>query len=131
MEIISSNVKLIITLADSSLDAEQLDEQARNLMQEMKEMEEVENVSLAESTDVPPRAKSIVESIWGVLNTEIPIKNVEKIMTFLHNRIGSKPIKMTVKTSDGKEIHLEAVGQKDFEYLMQKTQDFLKNYQTV
>jgi hypothetical protein len=128
MEMISSNIKLIITLADSSLDAEQLDEQARNLVQEMKEIEEVENVSLLESTDAPPGAKSIGESIWGVLKAEVSIKNFEKLMNFLHIRIGSQPIKMAVKTSDGKEINLEAVGQKDFEYLMQKTQDFLQNY---
>ncbi|MDM9381885.1 hypothetical protein QUB80_14365 [Chlorogloeopsis sp. ULAP01] len=52
-----SNVKLTIALKEPDLDAEDLEKQARNLVRELKDLDEVEKANLVAVTQTPQGSK--------------------------------------------------------------------------
>ncbi|KYC41672.1 hypothetical protein WA1_16650 [Scytonema hofmannii PCC 7110] len=52
-----STVKLIIALQDSDLDEEELDKLTKNLLQEIKDLDDIENPCLAAITQTPQGTK--------------------------------------------------------------------------
>lgn len=122
-----SNVKLTIALNEPNLDAEEIEQQTRNLLREVKDLDEVEQASLVGVAETPSGSKAFGGFLLGVLQAEVSVANLKKLLGFLGDRLGNKPIKLALKTPDGREINLEASSREEFEFAMQQAQEFLKN----
>lgn len=103
-----SNIKLTIALNEPNLDAEEIEQQTRNLLREVKDLDEVEQASLVGVAETPEGSKAFGGFLLGVLQAEVSVANLKKLLGFLGDRLGSKPIKLALKTPDGREINLEA-----------------------
>jgi ferric-dicitrate binding protein FerR (iron transport regulator) len=123
---ITSNVQITIALKDSDLDDEKLQEETENLLQQMRALDEVEDANLVADPNPPERGKG-GGFLLGLLTAEVNAKNIKALFQFLSDRLGGKPIKLALKTPDGREINLEASSREEFEFVMHKAQDFLKN----
>ncbi|MBW4596642.1 MAG: hypothetical protein KME46_28025 [Brasilonema angustatum HA4187-MV1] len=123
----SENIKLTIALNEPNLDAEEREEQTRNLLQEVKDRDEVEQASLVGVTETPRGSKAFAGFLVGMLQAEVSVANLKKLLGFLGDRLGDKSIKLTVKAPDGREISLEASSKEEFEFARQQAEEFLKN----
>ena len=55
----TSNIEIVISLEESNLDEEELQEEVENLLPQIKEVDGVEDAGLVEVTEVPEGSKSI------------------------------------------------------------------------
>ncbi|MGA7935554.1 MAG: hypothetical protein WCA35_18530 [Kovacikia sp.] len=122
----AGNVQLILAFNDPDLDDEELDQEAQRLLVQMKELNEVETVNRVLDPNPPEGNKAIGGFLAGILLAEVNPASVKKLMGFLGDRLGGKPIKLKVKAPDGRELELEANSQAEFDYAYQRAQDFLK-----
>ena len=124
----TSNIELIISLSELGLDDEELQEEVENLLPQIQEVDGVEEVGLVEVTEAPENSKSITGYVLGMLKTALIDKgNLKNVFGFLRDRFGSKPIKMTLKAGDGRELNLETSSKEDFAFAIQKAEDFFNN----
>ncbi len=116
------NVFVNLELVDSSLDAEDLQAAARNLLKQVRAVDGVEDADLVAVTDVPEGAMALGGYVVGLLAAEVSVANLQKLGGFLKERILAKNLKMTVEAY-GKKIAIEASSQVEFEYALQKANE--------
>lgn len=123
------NVTLTIDLNDPNLDTEEHEEDVQRLLNQLREVDEVENVNRVLDPN-PPEGKmrfpGVVYVLAGILTVEVNPANAKKLMGFLGDRLGNKPVKLKVKAPDGRELELEASSREEFDYAYEKVQAFLK-----
>jgi hypothetical protein len=112
-----SNLQLIIDFNDFDLDDDGKDE----LRQELEAFEGVETVKPA-----PIGHKAIGSILTGILMAEVNPANLAKLFTFLSDRLGNKPIKLRLKTPDGRELEVEASSKEEIEYAIAQAEKFIK-----
>lgn len=122
----ASNVKLTIAFNDQDLDAEEKDEEVQKLLAQMKELDEVEAVDRVIDLNPPKGNKALGGFLIGLLTAEVSPANIKKVFGFLSDRLGGKPIEMTLKAPDGRELSVKASSNVEFEFVMQQAQEFLK-----
>jgi hypothetical protein len=124
-----STIKLTISVAGTELDDEKLDDITRSLMWDIKDLDLAEDISLAKSHEAAGdiHRGNLVTTVLGVLNAEVDITKIGKFLGFLSDRLSSKPIKITVKTPDGKEYIIEAGNIKQLEAATQTILALLGN----
>jgi hypothetical protein len=122
----TSNVQITISLQDPSLDDDELQAEVENLLPQIKEVDGVENVDLVPVVEAPKGSKALGGFLLGMLKAEVSIASLKALFGFLSDRIGAKPIKISVKAPDGRELNVEASSQAEFDYAYQKAQEFLK-----
>lgn len=120
-----SNVKFTITLSDPDLDEEELDEATRNLLREMKELDEVEQASLVKVEQDPVGTKSVAGFILGMLQAEVSLANIKKLMGFLGDRLGGQPIEMEVEAPNGRKLKVKASSREELLVAIQAAEDFV------
>lgn len=120
-----SNVKFTITLSDPGLDEEELDEATRNLLQEMKELDEVEQASLVKVEQAPEGSKPLVGFVLGMLQAEVSIQNIKKLLGFLGDRLGSKPIEIEVEAPNGRKLKVKASSREELLVAIKAAEDFV------
>ena len=121
----NSNVQLTIAFNEPGLDAEELDEEVKKLLAQMKNLDSVEEVARVLDPNPPEGNKALGRFLVGILTAEVSPANIKKLFDFLGERIGNKPIKLTVQDSDGRKINVEASSKEKFDFAMQKALDFL------
>lgn len=125
-----SNVKLTIALSDSSLDPEDLDRATRNLLREMKQLDEVEQVSLVKVEKKPENSKELEKKglgeVLGMLQAEVIVENILKVLGFIYDRGKGQNIEMELE-ADGKKLKLtvKARNRQDFLAAIQAAQEFV------
>lgn len=119
-------VQITISLQDPSLDDEELQAEIENLLPQIKEVDGVENADLVPVEKAPKGSKALGGFLLGMLQAEVSVANIKALFGFLGDRIGAKPIKISVKAADGRELNIEASSQAEFDYAYQKAQEFLK-----
>ncbi|MFW9264628.1 sugar ABC transporter permease [Nostoc sp. CALU 546] len=122
-----SNVQVTISLAELGLDDEELQKQVENLLPQLREVDGVEDADLVAVENAPQGTKSISGFVWGLLKAQVNASNIKSLFKFLSDRFGNKPIKIGVKAPDGRELNIEASSREEFEFALQKAQDFLNN----
>jgi len=122
----TSNILVTISLSDPDLDDEELQAEVENLLPQVREVDGVEQATLAIVEKAPSGSKALGGFLLGMLTAEVNPKNIKALFGFLGDRWGGKPIEMTVKTPDGRELSLKASSQAEFEFVMQQAQEFLK-----
>ena len=123
----TTNVFVNLELVDSSLDAEDLQAAARNLLKQVRAVDGVEEADLVAVTDVPEGSMAVGGFVVGLLTAEVSAANLKKLGGFLKDRIVGKTLKMSVE-GYGKKIAIEANSQAEFDYAIQKADEQLAKW---
>lgn len=121
---IASNIKVTISLSEAGLDEEELQAEVENLLPQLRELDGIEDVNLIPITEAPQGSKAFGGFLWGLLNAELNPANLKALFGFLSDRFTGKTIKMEVE-ANGKKLMIEASSKVEFEFAMQKAQDFI------
>lgn len=60
----------------------------------------------------PQQEKASVSFLLGILRAEISVANIKRVLEFMGERFGSKPIKLTLE-ANGKKVEVKAKNQKE------------------
>lgn len=118
-----SSIKFTITFNDPALDSEELDEQAQRLMSELKQIDDVET-NLVLDPNPPEGNKSLGGFLVGLVTAEINMTNAKKLVGFLGDRLGGKPIELSVE-ANGKKLTVKAHSREELEAAIKAAQDFV------
>lgn len=116
-----SSVKLMIVFVDPELEPEELDEQAQRFMAELKDEIEMKRVF---DPHPPEGNKSLGGFLVGLLISEVNVENAKKLMGFMGDRLGGKPIEFTVE-GNGKKLSVKANSREELELAIKAAQEFL------
>ena len=105
-------IQLTFAVDDPELDDERRQKIANKLLREIRELDEVEKADRAEDLNPEAGSKPGFATLIGFLTAEVSMKNVTSFLGFLGDRLGDKPIKITVKVGD-KEVNIEAKSRKE------------------
>ena len=120
----NSSIKFTIAFNDPDLDSEELDKQAERLMSELKQMDDVET-NLVLDPNPPEGNKSLGGFLVGLVTAEVNVTNAKKLVGFLGDRLGGKPIEFTVE-GNGKKLSVKANSREELEFAIKAAQDFLE-----
>lgn len=120
----TTNVFVNLELVDSSLDAEDLQSAARNLLKQVRAVDGVEEANLVSVTDVPEGSMALGGFVVGLLTAKVSAANLQKLGGFLKDRIIGKTLKMSVE-GYGKKIAIEASSHAEFDYAFQRAEEQL------
>jgi hypothetical protein len=122
----TSNIQVTISLSDPSLDDKELEAYTENLKSQLEEVDGVENADLVAVEDIPQGSKALGGFLLGLLTAEVNPANIKALFSFLSERLGGKPIEMSLKAADGRELSIKASSKAEFDYAYEKAQEFLK-----
>ena len=121
---VNSSIKLTIAFSDPELDSEELEAQAQNLLAQMKDWDEVEMFDRVLDPNPPAGNKSLGAILVGLLTTQVNKENAQKLLGFLGDRLGNKPIELEVE-ADGKKLKVKASSQGELMVAIAAAQKFL------
>ena len=120
----TAHIKLTITFNDPELDAEERDEQAQRLMAELRQMDELEAVERVPDPNPPDRSKPGGGFLIGLLAAEVSVANAKKLIRYLGDRLGGKPIELLVE-ANGKKLSVTAYSREELEKAIAAAKDFI------
>ncbi|MBD2518550.1 hypothetical protein H6G93_26985 [Nostoc sp. FACHB-973] len=118
-----SNVKLTIALSNPDLDPEEQERETRNLLREVRDLD-VENAELVAVTEIPEGSKALGGFLLGVLQAEVSLANFKKLLGFLGDRLGGKPIELEVE-ANGKKLKITASSQAELTAALEAAERFV------
>jgi hypothetical protein len=118
-----SNVKLTIALDNPDLDAQEQEQETRNLLREIRDLD-VESAELVAVTETPKGSKALGGFLLGVLQAEVSIANFKKVLGFLGDRLGNKTIELEVE-ANGKKLKVKASSQQELMTAIAAAQNFI------
>ncbi|MEO8890860.1 MAG: sugar ABC transporter permease [Coleofasciculaceae cyanobacterium] len=122
----TSNIQVTISLSDPSLDDQELQAEVDKLLPQIREVDGVEDANLVPVAEVPQGSKALGGFLVGLLMAEVNPANIKALFGFLSDRLSGKPIEMSLKAADGRELNIKANSQAEFDFAYQKAQEFLK-----
>ncbi len=119
------NFTLTIEFNDPELDPEERDEQAQLLIDELKDIDEIDRACrVIDPTPPPEGSKAIGTYLVGLLMAQMNIDNAKKIFAFLRDRLGNKSIELTIEVN-GKKLSVKASSREEFDYAIQAAEKFM------
>lgn len=118
------SINITIKFNDPDLEPEEQEQQVQQLMTELKQMDEVETVDHVLDPNPPEGNKALGGFLAGLLVTEVNVANAKKLMGFLGDRLGGKPIEMTVE-ANGKKLVVKAHSREELEAAIKAAKDFV------
>jgi hypothetical protein len=119
-----SSIKFTIAFNDPDLDSEELDEQAQRLVSELKQIDEVDEVNRVLDPNPPEGNKSMGGFLVGLLTAQVTPENGKKLLGFLGDRLGGKPIELSVE-ANGKKLTVKAHSREELEFAIKAAQNFV------
>ena len=119
-----STIKLAIAFNDPDLEPEERDEQAQRFLAELKQVDEVESVERLLDPNPPEGNKSLGGFLVGMLLAEVNPANGKKLLGFLGDRLGGKPIELSVETN-GRKLTVKAYSREELEAAIKLAQEFI------
>ncbi len=120
----NANVKFTIAFNDPDLEPEDWEAQAQSLMAELNQMDEVDSVDRVLDPNPPDLNKALGGFLVGLLMAEVNVANAQKLMGFLGDRLGGKPIELSVE-ANGKKLTVKAHSREELEAAIKAAQDFV------
>lgn len=121
----NSNLKLTIEFNDPTLNLEERDEQAQLLMNELKDINEIDTVArVLDPTPDPVGSKGVGGFLVGLLMAEVKVDNAKKLFGYLRDRLGGKSIEFTVE-ANGKKLSVKASSREELDYAIKAATDFI------
>lgn len=127
---VASNVKLTIDLKDSNLNEEELDEATQDLLNQMRQLDEVERADRVLDSNPPEGNKALGSFLVGILTAEVNAKNIKEALRFLSDHLGGKPIELEVE-ANGKKLKIKASSQQELLAAIGAAEQFISFGQTV
>ena len=93
-------------------------------MAELKQVEEVDAVDRVLDPNPPAGNKALGGFLVGLLSAEVSVSNAQKLMGFLGDRLGGKPIELSVE-ANGKKLTVKAHSREELEAAIKAAQDFV------
>jgi hypothetical protein len=118
------NLKLTIAFTDPELEPAQRDEQAQFLIDELRDIDEIDTVDRVLDPNPPAGNKSIGGFIVGLLTAEVKVDNAKKLFGYLKDRLGGKSIEFTVE-ANGKKLSVKASSREELDYAIKAATDFI------
>jgi hypothetical protein len=106
------SIKFTIAFNDPDLDSEDLEAQAQNLLTQMRELDEIEAVDRVLDPNPPAGNKAVGAVLVGLLTAQVNKENAQKLLGFLGDRLGNKPIELEVE-ANGKKLKVKASSQEE------------------
>ncbi len=100
-------IQFTFALDDPELDDNRRQKIAGNLLRELRDLDEVEKAYLSEDIYPEPGSKPGFATLIGFITAKVNIQNIKGFFSFLSDRLGDKPIELTVKVGD-KEVSIKA-----------------------
>ena len=120
----ASTITLTIAFNDPDLEPEERDEQAQRFLAELKQVDEVESVERILDPHPPERNMSLGGFLVGILLAEVNPANGKKFLGFLGDRLGGKPIELSVE-ANGRKLTVKAHSREELEAAIKAAQDFI------
>ena len=98
-------VQFTFTVDDPELDDDKRQKDAKKLLRELRDLDEVEKVDRTEDLNPEEGSKPGFATLIGVLTAEVSIKNIKYFLGFLVDRLGDKPIKVNIKVGTQGVFH--------------------------
>jgi HD superfamily phosphohydrolase len=121
-------IQFTFAVNDLELDDEERQEIARKLLRQLRQLDEVERADFAEDLSQQEGAKSVLATLVGVLTTEVSVENIKKVLGFIGDRLGDKPIIIKVKVGD-QEVEIEAKSRQELAEAQKVVNDLLVQMQ--
>lgn len=119
-----STVKVTIALNEPDLDEEKLDQTTRNLLRDIKDLDEVEQASLVAVAEMPEGAKALGGELLGIVTALVKIVNFQAFMSFLSERLIGKPVELEVE-GNGKKLKVKVANQEELRAAIQAAELFI------
>jgi hypothetical protein len=119
-----SSIKITIAFNDPDLDTEEQEQEAQKLLNQLRELDEVEEVDRVRDPNPPEGNKALGGFLVGMLTAEVSLANVKKLMGFLGDRLGGKPIELSVE-ANGKKLTVKAHSREELEAAIKLAQEFI------
>lgn len=119
-----SPITFQIALRDPSLESEDHEQQAQNLLAQLKELDEVESVGRVLDPNPPPGNKALAGFLAGLLTAEVNAINVKRFLGFLGDRLGNTAIELEVE-ANGKRLKVKASSQAELQTALEMAQKFI------
>ncbi|MEI6371086.1 MAG: hypothetical protein WCO49_15475 [Nostocales cyanobacterium ELA608] len=103
----NGTIQFTFAIDDPELDDDRRLKIARQLLPELRNSGEVVKADRAEDFNPEAGSKPGFATLIGVLTAEVSMKNITGFLSFLSDRLGDKPIEITVKVGD-KEVSIKA-----------------------
>ncbi|MBU6186156.1 MAG: hypothetical protein KGQ16_06990 [Cyanobacteria bacterium REEB444] len=122
----TNNQCVIFTISfnDPDLDSEDLEGQAQNLLNQMRDLDEVETVDRVLDPNPPAGNKAVGAILVGLLTAQVNKENAQKLLSFLGDRLGNKPIELEVE-DNGKKLKVKASSQAELTAAIEAAKEFL------
>ena len=120
----NSSIRLTIAFNDPDLDSEELEEQAQNLVAQMRDLDEIETVDRVLDPNPPVGNKAVGAILVGLLTAQVNKENAQRVMGFLGDRLGNKAIELEVE-ANGKKLKVKASSREELEAAIEAAQKFV------
>jgi hypothetical protein len=120
----NSNIKFTIAFNDSELDSEELEAQAQNLLDQIRDWDEIEGVDRVLDPNPPAGNKSMGAILVGLLTAQVNKENAQKLLGFLGDRLGNKAIELEIE-ANGKKLKVKASSQAELMVAIEAAQKFI------
>jgi hypothetical protein len=121
-----TGIKLTIAFTDSDLEPEEREEEAQRLMADLKQLDEVDAVERVPDPNPPEESMAFGSFLVGILMTKVSVANGKKLLAFLGDRLGNKPIELSVE-ANGKKLSVKASSREELEAAVKVAQDFINS----
>ncbi len=121
----TSPIALTITFIDPDLKSEERDDEVVRLLEELSDRSDIESVDRVRDPNPPDGNKSGGAFLVGVLMAEVSVANAKKVLGFLGDRLGNKPISFEVE-GNGKKLKVSANSREELEFAIQQAKEFIE-----
>ena len=119
-------IALSITFEDPDLNAEERDEEAVRLLEELSDRSEVETVDRVRDPN-PPEGNKGGGFLIGMLMAEVSVANAKKLLGFLAERLGNKPFSFEGEVN-GIKMKVSAYSPEEAAFAMQQIEAFIEKH---
>lgn len=121
----NSAIALTITFTDADLNVSELEDEVLRLLEELSDRSDIESVDRVRDPNPPDGNKSGGAFLVGMLMAEVSVANAKKVLGFLGDRLGNKPISFEVE-GNGKKLKVSANSREELDFAMQKAKEFIE-----
>lgn len=116
---------LTIAFTDPELTNAERDDEVVQLLEALSDRSDIDAVDRVRDPNPPEGNKSVGGFFVGMLMAEVSAANAKKVLGFLVNRLGDKPISFEVE-GNGKKLKVSASSREELEFAMQKAREFIE-----
>lgn len=119
------DVRLDLSHSVPANDPEELEALTQRLFQQMRELDEVEQVQRVPDPNPPAASKPLDAAfLVGLLTAEVNAKNIKALLDFIWERLSGKPIELKVE-DNGRKLEITAYSQQELAAAVEAAKDFL------